>query len=83
MVPRDSNPEEVPATPRKITGDPAQSPMWIDEVIREAQERGDFDDLPGKGRPIPGAGKPDDDLWWVRAWIKRQREVGDDESGRR
>jgi DnaJ family protein C protein 28 len=25
---------------------------WIDEKIREAQERGQFDDLPGKGKPL-------------------------------
>ena len=25
---------------------------WIDEQVREAQERGDFDDLPGKGSPL-------------------------------
>jgi DnaJ family protein C protein 28 len=25
---------------------------WIDQQIREAQERGQFDDLPGAGRPI-------------------------------
>jgi DnaJ family protein C protein 28 len=25
---------------------------WIDEQIHEAQERGDFDDLPGKGKPL-------------------------------
>lgn len=25
---------------------------WIDEQIRKAQERGDFDNLPGKGRPV-------------------------------
>lgn len=25
---------------------------WIDQQIREAQERGQFDDLPGKGRPL-------------------------------
>jgi DnaJ family protein C protein 28 len=25
---------------------------WIDQQIREAQERGEFDDLPGKGRPL-------------------------------
>jgi hypothetical protein len=24
----------------------------IDKIIREAWERGDFDDLPGKGQPI-------------------------------
>ncbi len=25
---------------------------WVDRQIREAQERGEFDDLPGKGRPL-------------------------------
>lgn len=25
---------------------------WIDQQIREAQERGEFDDLPGKGSPL-------------------------------
>lgn len=25
---------------------------WIDQQIREAQERGEFDDLPGKGKPV-------------------------------
>lgn len=25
---------------------------WLDQQIREAQERGEFDDLPGKGKPI-------------------------------
>ncbi len=26
---------------------------WIEESIRAAQERGDFDNLPGQGRPLP------------------------------
>lgn len=42
-------------------------------MIREAIEKGEFDDLPGEGRPIPGAGGVDDDLWWVRRWVKRNR----------
>ena len=25
---------------------------WLDRQIREAQERGEFDDLPGKGKPL-------------------------------
>ncbi len=41
--------------------------------IREAMARGEFDDLPGHGHRIPGAGTPDDDLWWVRNWVARQR----------
>jgi hypothetical protein len=42
-----------------------------ERLIREAVEEGRFDDLPGAGEPLPGAGQPDDDLWWVRAWLRR------------
>jgi DnaJ family protein C protein 28 len=31
---------------------------WIDQQIREAQERGEFDDLPGKGKPLDLAANP-------------------------
>ncbi|SMC89901.1 DUF1992 domain-containing protein [Lentzea albidocapillata] len=30
---------------------------WIDRQIREAQERGEFDNLPSAGKPLPGAGE--------------------------
>lgn len=49
----------------------------IDQQIREAQERGDFDDLPGKGKPLPGKGQPDDDLWWVREFVRREGLSGE------
>jgi hypothetical protein len=45
-----------------------------ERLVREAMEAGDFDDLPGEGAPIPGAGKVDDDLWWVRSWLERNRD---------
>ena len=44
----------------------------VEAQIRQAQERGDFDGLPGLGRPIPGAGEPDDELWWVKGLIRRE-----------
>lgn len=47
----------------------------VDRLIRESIERGEFDDLPGKGKPIPGAGSVDDDLWWVRRWVRRNQEA--------
>lgn len=43
---------------------------WVDRQIREAEERGEFDDLPGKGKPLPGLDPPHDDLWWVRRKLK-------------
>lgn len=51
-------------TERKPLGMPFET--WIDRQIREATERGEFDDLPGAGKPIPGTNQPHDDLWWVK-----------------
>lgn len=51
---------------------PSRFESAIEAQIRLAQERGDFDRLPGQGRPIPGAGQPDDELWWVKGLIKRE-----------
>lgn len=57
-------------TERKPTGQPFES--WVDRQIREAQERGAFEDLPGKGKPIPGAGQPYDEMWWVKDKLRRE-----------
>lgn len=48
----------------------------VEEQIRLAAERGAFDDLPGKGKPLRLDG-PDDDAWWVRGWIEREGLSGD------
>jgi hypothetical protein len=48
----------------------------LDRLIREAQERGEFDDLPGAGKPLPGRGEPDDEDWWIKAWVRREQITG-------
>jgi len=45
---------------------------WIDRAIREAQERGEFENLPGLGKPIPDRGKPHDELWWIKQLLQRE-----------
>jgi len=45
---------------------------WIDRQVREGMERGDFDDLPGHGRPIADLDRPHDELWWVRDKLRRE-----------
>ena len=45
---------------------------WVDKLIRDGIERGEFDDLPGKGKPIPDLDRPRDELWWVRQKLKRE-----------
>jgi hypothetical protein len=43
----------------------------IEAKIRAAQERGDFDNLPGKGKPLdlPEVHDPD---WWVKSYVRRE-----------
>src|SRR3954454_18167540 len=45
---------------------------WIDRQVREGMERGDFDDLPGHGKPISGLDRPRDELWWVKDKLRRE-----------
>ncbi|MEU2253712.1 DUF1992 domain-containing protein [Nocardia xishanensis] len=45
---------------------------WIDKQVREATERGEFDNLRGAGRPIPGVGTPVDENWWLRDYLRRE-----------
>ena len=47
---------------------------WIERVIREAQEAGEFDDVPGTGERIPDLDRPYDPGWWARRWIARERQ---------
>jgi hypothetical protein len=45
---------------------------WIDRQIRQATERGEFDDLPGTGEPLPDLDKPFDELGWVKRKLERE-----------
>ena len=58
-------------TERKPAGQQWES--WIDRQIREAQERGDFDNLPGSGKPLRDHGKPYDPDWWLKDLLQRER----------
>lgn len=43
-----------------------QYESWIDRQIREAMERGEFDNLPGAGKPLDLDDDPD---WWIKRKI--------------
>jgi hypothetical protein len=47
----------------------------VERAIREAQERGDFDNLPGAGKPLRSLGNPDadDPDWWVKGLVQREQ----------
>ena len=46
---------------------------WVERQIREAIERGEFDNLPGQGKPIKGLNGRDDENWWVKAYLEREQ----------
>jgi hypothetical protein len=56
-------------TDRKPPGVTFES--WVDRQIREATERGDFDNLPGTGKPLPGLTEPHDENWWLKSYLRR------------
>ncbi|WBB70863.1 DUF1992 domain-containing protein [Micromonospora sp. WMMD812] len=50
--------------------------MWeasVEAQIRSAQERGEFDNLPGAGKPIPGRNAPYDEAWWLKSFMEREK----------
>jgi hypothetical protein len=49
---------------------------WVDLQIQQAMERGEFDDLPGAGKPLGDLGSPHDRDWWLRRLIEREQITG-------
>ena len=47
----------------------------VDVQFRTAMERGDFDDLPGAGKPIEGLGEEHDPDWWLKQLVEREQLV--------
>jgi len=49
----------------------ARHESWVDRQIREASERGEFEGLPGSGKPLSSL-DDDDELWWVKGLLRRE-----------
>jgi hypothetical protein len=49
-----------------------QQASWVDLQIRQAVERGDFDELPGYGKPLQLTEHHDPD-WWVKKLVEREK----------
>ena len=52
---------------------PVRYESWVERQIREAIERGEFDNLPGAGKPIPGLTGQDEENWWVKRFLEREQ----------
>ena len=68
---RSSRVHRVPINSGFVKGEPQEK--LVDRLVREAMEAGEFDDLPGTGKPIAGAGTSDDEYWWFRDWVRRNQ----------
>ncbi|WP_431796923.1 DUF1992 domain-containing protein [Microbacterium kunmingense] len=77
-------PERVDATPADAvpTPDPSRSAgagaraAYVEVAIQQAIRRGEFDDLPGAGKPLPDLGRAHDPNWWIRRKIEREQLTG-------
>ncbi|GHJ59486.1 hypothetical protein NOK12_20040 [Nocardioides sp. OK12] len=49
---------------------------WVDQQVRVAMAKGEFDDLPGSGRPIEDLGSEHDPDWWVKRLVEREQITG-------
>lgn len=78
-----SDPEEKYERPKqardRLTGRSAaaarmqQQHLWVDLQIQQAMARGEFDDLPGHGKPIENLTDHDDPEWWVKQLVEREK----------
>jgi hypothetical protein len=73
-IERDVPDEEEPADRGQVN--PDQRAQAVEVAIQQAMRRGDFDDLPGAGRPLSDLGTVRDPDWWIRRKIEREHLTG-------
>jgi hypothetical protein len=54
----------------------AERAQYVEVLIQQAMRRGDFDDLPGAGKPLTGLQQTYDPDWWIRQKIEREKITG-------
>ncbi|MFN8192982.1 MAG: DUF1992 domain-containing protein [Nocardioidaceae bacterium] len=74
-------PERSPARDERTGRSAAAARMqhqaqWVELQLQEAVERGDFEDLPGFGKPIENLGSQHDPDWWLKKLVEREHITG-------
>jgi hypothetical protein len=54
----------------------AERAAYVENAIQQAIRRGEFDNLPGAGRPLEGLTGRHDADWWIRRKIEREQLTG-------
>jgi hypothetical protein len=70
----DDDPDEPDVAAAQRSMD--QRAQYVETRIQQAIRNGDFDDLPGAGKPIEGLGDVHDPDWWIRRKIQRENLTG-------
>ena len=82
----DDRPDRVPERPdrgsardartgeRASTARMREQARWVDLQVQRAIEQGEFDNLPGAGKPLPPL--DDDPNWWLKQLIEREQITG-------
>jgi hypothetical protein len=53
-----------------------QQATWVDMQVQQAIASGEFDDLPGAGKPIEDLDRAHDPDWWLKRLIAREQITG-------
>ena len=54
----------------------AERSAYVENAIQQAIRRGEFDNLPGAGKPLEGLTGQHDPDWWIRRKIEREQLSG-------
>ena len=67
-------PDQAEAATARPRMDLQKIETWVDQAIQQAQRNGDFDDLPGAGKPLDRIDRAGDDPdWWIKGLIQREQ----------
>ena len=56
-----------------MSADLSGAARLADNLIRDAIERGEFDNLEGAGKPLPDVDEGYDPMWWIKKKIAAER----------
>ena len=77
--------DDVPGAADDAAGEPerevsaptaADRAAYVETAIQQAIRRGEFDNLPGAGKPLPGLNGRHDPDWWIRRKIESEQLTG-------
>lgn len=74
--PADRDGERLPQASAPRNPNALDRAAYVETAIQQAIRRGEFDDLPGAGKPLPGLGGTHDPDWWIRRKIETEQLRG-------